>query len=426
MNNAKNTTLFPYLERLLEGETVEWKTLGEVCLVQRGASPRPIAHYLTSSSDGIPWIKIGDTKVGSKYIESTQERITIEGAQRSRQLSAGDFILSNSMSYGRPYILKIDGAIHDGWASLSEISSSILSDYLFYFLSSSKVQMYWEGKINSGSVSNLNADIIKALPIPIPPLRVQARIVEILDKFTQLEAELETELEARKKQYAYYRDQLLNFSQCPPLNVNTEWKTLGEVCHIVGRIGFRGYTRNDIVERGAGAISISPTNIINQHLNLSAEINTYISWEKYDESPEIMIKEGDIILAKTASVGKAALVRELTEKATINPQMVVLKDIQCSPAYLSHYINTPYFQLKLKSLCGQGSVPNISQTKLSTIPIPLPPLSEQRRIVDILDRFDTLTNSISEGLPKEIALRRKQYEYYRDALMNFPRPEATA
>ena len=330
------------------------------------------------------------------------------------------------MSYGRPYILKIDGAIHDGWASLSEISSSILSDYLFYFLSSSKVQMYWEGKINSGSVSNLNADIIKALPIPIPPLRVQARIVEILDKFTQLEAELEAELEARKKQYAYYRDQLLNFSQYPPLNVNIEWRTLGEVCHIVGRIGFRGYTRNDLVERGEGAISISPTNIVNQNLNLSAEKNTYISWEKYNESPEIMIRIGDIVLAKTASVGKAALVRELKEKATINPQMVVLKEISCLPAYLVYYICTPNFQLRLKSLSGQGSVPNISQAKLKTIPIPIPPLSEQRRIVDILDRFDTLTNSISEGLPKEIALRRKQYEYYRDALLNFPRAEATA
>ena len=194
---------------------IEWKTLGEVCLVQRGASPRPIAHYLTSSSDGIPWIKIGDTKVGSKYIESTQERITIEGAQRSRQLSAGDFILSNSMSYGRPYILKIDGAIHDGWASLSEISSSILSDYLFYFLSSSKVQMYWEGKINSGSVSNLNADIIKALPIPIPPLSEQRRIVDILDRFDTLTNSisegLPKEIALRRKQYAYYRDALLSF-----------------------------------------------------------------------------------------------------------------------------------------------------------------------------------------------------------------------
>lgn len=194
---------------------IEWRTLGEVCLVQRGASPRPIAHYLTNSPNGVPWIKIGDTKVGSKYIESTQERITIEGAQRSRQLSAGDFILSNSMSYGRPYILKIDGAIHDGWASLSEISSSILSDYLFYFLSSSKVQMYWEGKINSGSVSNLNADIIKALPIPIPPLSEQRRIVDILDRFDTLTNSisegLPKEIALRRKQYAYYRDALLSF-----------------------------------------------------------------------------------------------------------------------------------------------------------------------------------------------------------------------
>ena len=212
----------------------------------------------------------------------------------------------------------------------------------------------------------------------------------------------------------------------PPLNVNIEWKTLGEVCHIVGRIGFRGYTRNDIVERGEGAISISPTNIVNQNLNLSAEKNTYISWEKYNESPEIMIRIGDIVLAKTASVGKAALVRELKEKATINPQMVVLKEISCLPAYLVYYICTPNFQLRLKSLSGQGSVPNISQAKLKTIPIPFPPLSEQRRIVDILDRFDTLTNSISEGLPKEIALRRKQYAYYRDALLSFPRPEVSA
>lgn len=194
---------------------IEWRTLGEVCLVQRGASPRPIANYLTNSPNGVPWIKIGDTKVGSKYIESTQERITIEGAQRSRQLSAGDFILSNSMSYGRPYILKIDGAIHDGWASLSEISSSILSDYLFYFLSSSKVQMYWDGKINSGSVSNLNADIIKALPIPIPPLSEQRRIVDILDRFDTLTNSisegLPKEIALRRKQYAYYRDALLSF-----------------------------------------------------------------------------------------------------------------------------------------------------------------------------------------------------------------------
>ena len=405
MNNAKNTTLFPYLERLLEGKEVQWKTLGEVCDILRGK--RVTKKEL--SDEG-------------KYAVFQNSMIPLGHYHKSNVSGDTTFVICAG-SAG-----EIGYSKEDFWAAddvyYFACPNHIISKYLYYFLCTKQSQILQQ--VRKASIPRLSKQSLEKLLFPLPPLRVQARIVEILDKFTQLEAELEAELEARKKQYAYYRDQLHNFSQCPPLNVNVEWKTLGEVCHIVGRIGFRGYTRNDIVERGEGAISISPTNIINQHLNLSAEINTYISWEKYDESPEIKIEIGDIVLVKTGStVGKTAIVRELIEKATINPQMVVLKEIQCSPAYLSHYINTPYFQLKLKSLCGQGSVPNISQTKLSTIPIPLPPLSEQRRIVDILDRFDTLTNSISEGLPKEIALRRKQYEYYRDALLSFPRAEVT-
>ena len=398
MNNAKNTTLFPYLERLLEGEAVEWKTLGEVAEFKRGQT----ITQKTAQEGVYPVISGGQQP--AYYIDQynrTGQTITVAGSG-----AYAGFV----MFWNEPIF------VSDAF-SIKANEEVLLPRYVFHFLLNKQSSIF---NLKRGSgVPHVYAKDLAVFSIPIPSLRVQARIVEILDKFTQLEA--------RKKQYAYYRDQLLNFSQCPPLNVNIEWKTLGEVCHIVGRIGFRGYTRNDIVERGEGAISISPTNIINQHLNLSAEINTYISWEKYDESPEIKIEIGDIVLVKTGStVGKTAIVRELIEKATINPQMVVLKEIQCSPAYLSHYINTPYFQLKLKSLCGQGSVPNISQTKLSTISIPIPPLSEQRRIVDLLDRFDTLTNSISEGLPKEIALRRKQYEYYRDALLSFPRPEATA
>ena len=385
---------------------MEWKTLGEVAEFKRGQT----ITQKTAQEGVYPVISGGQQP--AYYIDQynrTGQTITVAGSG-----AYAGFV----MFWNEPIF------VSDAF-SIKANEEVLLPRYVFHFLLNKQSSIF---NLKRGSgVPHVYAKDLAVFSIPIPSLRVQARIVEILDKFTQLEAELEAELEARKKQYAYYRDQLLNFSQCPPLNVNIEWKTLGEVCHIVGRIGFRGYTRNDIVERGEGAISISPTNIINQHLNLSAEINTYISWEKYDESPEIKIEIGDIVLVKTGStVGKTAIVRELIEKATINPQMVVLKEIQCSPAYLSHYINTPYFQLKLKSLCGQGSVPNISQTKLSTISIPIPPLSEQRRIVDLLDRFDTLTNSISEGLPKEIALRRKQYEYYRDALLSFPRPEATA
>src|SRR5690606_3553621 len=132
-----------YLEKLLDGVEVEWKTFGEVARINRGASPRPIASFITHDEDGIPWIKIGDTSPDSKYITTTEQRITKKGAAKSRVLKKGDFIMSNSMSFGRPYILKIDGAIHDGWVSISEFQDELNSDYLFYYLSSSSVQNYW-------------------------------------------------------------------------------------------------------------------------------------------------------------------------------------------------------------------------------------------------------------------------------------------
>ena len=124
--------------------------------------------------------------------------------------------MSNSMSFGRPYILKIDGAIHDGWASISDFEDKLNSDYLYHFLSSNNVQNYWISKINSGSVSNLNADIIKTLPVPIPSFAKQSKIVAILDKFdaltTSLTEGIPREIELRQKQYEYYRNLLLTLS----------------------------------------------------------------------------------------------------------------------------------------------------------------------------------------------------------------------
>lgn len=206
-----------YRDQLLSFEEggVKWKTLGEVAIVQRGASPRPISKYITDNEDGVPWIKIGDTSPGSKYVNQTAQKITPEGAKKSRILNIGDFIMSNSMSFGRPYILGIKGAIHDGWASISGFSETLNSDFLYHYLSSNNVQNYWAGKINSGSVSNLNADIIKTLPVPIPDLSDQEKITSILDKFDTLTSSisegLPREIKLRNQQYEYYRDLLLSF-----------------------------------------------------------------------------------------------------------------------------------------------------------------------------------------------------------------------
>ena len=206
-----------------------------------------------------------------------------------------------------------------------------------------------------------------------------------------------------KEQYIFpFLERLLDGAE-------VEWKKLGEVCEIKGRIGFRGYTRNDLVEKGEGAITLSPSNIINQQL--SFENCSYISWVKYEESPEIKVELNDVIFTKTASVGKTALVKTLPQEATINPQLVLLKRIKCIPDYLAYILQNDYFQQSVKQLTGQGSVPNVPQSSLAKILIPIPPLSVQRKLVEVLDKFTELE--------AELDCRKRQYEYYRNKLLAF-------
>ena len=194
---------------------IRFTTLGEVAQINRGASPRPISNFLTDDESGIAWIKIGDIEANSKYVTKTVQKITFEGAQKSRILKKGDFIISNSMSYGRPYILKIDGAIHDGWASISNFENHLDSDFLYHFLNSSMVKNYWKRKINGSLVSNLNSEIICSLPIIIVDKKLQKKIAQKLDKFQSLlsntQGLLPKEIKLRQKQYEYYREKLLTF-----------------------------------------------------------------------------------------------------------------------------------------------------------------------------------------------------------------------
>ena len=245
--------------------------------------------------------------------------------------------------------------------------------------------------------------------IPIPSLAEQNRIVGILDTFTSSIENLKQQITQRRKQYEYFRDQLLDLKG----KEGVEMKTLGDICAIKGRIGFRGYTREDQVDKGEGAISLSPANITNGIIDYSS--CTYITWEKYEESPEIMTFEGDIILCKTASVGKVAMITNLPEKATINPQLVVLKDVSVNSKFLYFQLSSYKIQAILIGLAGVGSVPNVSQAKLGNIEISVPSLSEQQRIVSILDTFET---SIS-NLKAQLKEREKQYEYYRNKLFTF-------
>ena len=165
---------------LLLKPKAEWRKVrfGEVADIFRGGSPRPIQDYITSEVDGINWIKIGDVSVDAKYIEQTEERIKPTGIAMSRQVKAGDFILSNSMSFGRPYILKIDGCIHDGWLAIQNYQNTFDVDYLYYLLGSDMVFAQYVENAAGSSVKNLNKDIVAKITLPSPPLLEQRKIAK--------------------------------------------------------------------------------------------------------------------------------------------------------------------------------------------------------------------------------------------------------
>ena len=354
---------------------MEWKTIGEVCDIVKAASKLKSGDYCVSG-------KVPIIDQGAQYIAGYTDK-ELATIPKDEYIIFGDHTET---------IKFVDFEFVQGADGLKILhTQKALSKYVYYAFSNfykktASYKRHWSKA--------------KETSIPIPPLRVQARIVEILDKFTQLEAELKAELEARKKQYAYYRDQLLNFSQCPPLNANIEWKTLGEVAE---------FKRGQTIMQKTAQTGVYPV------ISGGQQPAYYI--DQYNRTGQTITVAG--------SGAYAGFVMFWDEPIFVSDAFSIKTDEEVVlPRYVFHFLLNK--QSSIFNLKRGAGVPHVYAKDLAAFSIPLPPLSEQRRIVDILDRFDTLTNSISEGLPKEIALRRKQYEYYRDALLNFPRAEVTA
>ena len=162
----------------------EVKKIGEVCLIERGGSPRPIKDYITEDEDGLNWIKIGDAQEGSIFINSTKEKIRKEGLKKTRMVHKGDFILSNSMSFGRPYIMGVDGCIHDGWLVLHDTNNTFNKLYLYYSLAHKSMYQQFKQMAVGGVVNNLNSEMVRRVLVLVPPLIVQqefANRIELIE-----------------------------------------------------------------------------------------------------------------------------------------------------------------------------------------------------------------------------------------------------
>ena len=415
MKNKEEHT-FPFIERLLDGAKVEWKKLGEVCDFRNGFAFK--SNFFKEK--GLPIIRISNI-TGTSVDMSDVKYFDMQDYHKSGNpldysIEKGDVLIamSGATTAKIGYYDKDEKAYQNQRVGKFVPQKNILnSRFLYHFLQTRTKYMY--NLAGGGAQPNLSSnDIKEKILIPIPPLSVQERIVEILDKFITLEAELEAELDCRKRQYEYYRNQLLSFDM-----LNRGGKGLNSVSYLTLKdisinISSGGTPRSNIAAYYGGNIPWLRT----QEVNFSEiwETELKITDEGMNSSSAKYIPANCIIVAMYgATVGRVAInkIPLTTNQACAN---IEINEKIASYRYVFHYLSSKYEYIK--SL-GAGSQTNINAGIVKKILIPIPPLSVQERIVSILDKFDTLTTSISEGLPKEIELRRKQYEYYRERLLSF-------
>lgn len=276
--------------------------------------------------------------------------------------------------------------------------------YISYCFQSELFQSQKKKYITGTKVLRVNGDAMAKIHVPVPPLPVQEEIVRILDSFSSLEAELEAELEARRKQYAYYRNELLTFERVVTVCIQ-------DICVRICSGGTPSSKRHDYYDGNVPWLRTQDIdfNVINQ-------TSATISDEGLRNSAAQWIPANCVIVAMYGATAAKVAVNSIpltTNQACCNLQ---IDETKADVRYVFHWLSNEYEHLKA---LGEGSQSNINAKKVKSYPISLPPLEEQRRIVSILDRFDKLTNDLSSGLPAEIEARRKQYEYYRDRLLSF-------
>jgi type I restriction enzyme S subunit len=385
------------LEELMEEycpNGVEYKTIDNISKVLRG---KRLTKNLLIESGDYPVFHGGLSPLGY-YDESNREANTT-------------MVINVGASAGTVGFSSVEFWSSDGCYCI-EHSPHVISRYLYYALICQEEHI--KSRVRYAGIPTLDAKVVEKLVIPVPPLEVQSEIVRILDNFTELTAELTAELTMRKQQYEYYRDSLLTFGdEVPHLPMGNE--KLG--------IFIRGgsFQKKDFLEEGIGCIHYGQ--IFTYYKTYANETKTFINEELARKCRKA--QNGNLIIA-TTSENDEDVCKAVTwlgnEEIAISSDACIYKH-HMNPKYVSYFFQTEQFQSQKRQYITGTKVRRVNADNLAKILIPIPPIEEQERIVDILDKFDTLTNSISEGLPYEIELRKKQYEYYRDKLLTFKRLE---
>ncbi|MCK9452069.1 MAG: restriction endonuclease subunit S [Bacteroidales bacterium] len=373
---------------------VEFKELQEVVYLTMGTSPAGNT-FVSNPNDGIEFHQ-GKTSFGNEIIKHS----SIYTTSPIKVAEPNSLIMSVRAPVGDTNLTNRKIAIGRGLCSMVG-KNALMTKFLYYFINEN-INTF-KNKSNGSTFEAINTQEIKKIKIPIPPLPIQQEIVTILDKFTRLEAELEAELEARRKQYEYYRNELLNFD-----GKEVEWKMLGEVgkvCMCKRVMKYETKSMGDIPFYKIGTFG--------------KEADAFISKKLHDDYKRRFSfpKIGDILISASGTIGRT-VVYDGKPAYFQDSNIVWIDNDECKVTnrFLSYYYKIVEWKV------DGGTISRLYNDNLAKTKIPIPPLSEQNRIVEILDKFDALvasTSSATEGLPAEIAARRKQYEYYRGKLLDF-------
>lgn len=401
------------LERLIQQycpDGVEYRSLGDVCIFADGF---PLKADDIKGQGIYPVVKIGNINNGvvdeqDCYLTSLPSKV-----KTSQILSGGEILVGMSGSTGKTGYSVLQNAIVNQRIAIIRNNDLVLNGYLKHSLVNNNFESYCFQK-GTGPQHNISKFDLLSYKIPVPPLPIQEEIVRILDAFTELQAELQAELQKRLQQYEYYKWNIFEGLSCPT-------KHITDVALVKARVGWQRLTTAEYQETGDYYL-ITGTDFKNGKIDFNSCV--FVSKERYEMDPNIIVGKGDILITKDGTLGKVAFIAEEPNKpTTLNSGVfrIHTTDLQVSSRYLFHYFTSKYFTDFVNSVKTGSTIPHLTQQGLVSLNIPIPSLEEQNRVVSILDRFDTLTNDLTSGLPAEMEKRRQQYEYYRDRLLTFKR-----
>ena len=381
----------------------EWKhvKIGDVCTVERGGSPRPIDKFITDDPNGINWIKIGDTN-SSMYITQTAQKIIPEGMKKSRYVQPGDFLLSNSMSFGRPYILKIDGCIHDGWLVLRDNDGIFDKRFLYYYLSSPSTYQKFKNMAVGGVVNNLNSEMVRGVTVPVPPMDEQIDIVTTLDKVTELIA-------LRKEQLGkldqLVKSRFIELFGDPVYNNNgLPTKKLCELGSLDrGRSQHR--PRNDPKLLNGPYPLIQTGEVASAGLYITEYKNTY---SELGLQQSKMWKAGTLCITIAANIAQTAI---LTFDACFPDSVVGFVPNDAVSAIYMHYW-FGFFQKILEEQAPQVAQKNINLKILSDLDVMVPTKEQQEQFAAFVEQTDKSKLAIQKSLDKLELLKKSLMQQY--------------